>query len=32
MMSINEFKYPTRITMENLIKEGEKHKIANASF
>ena len=32
MMSINEFKYPTRITMENLIKEGEKHKISNAAF
>ena len=24
MMSINEFKYPTKITMENLIKLGEK--------
>ena len=32
MMSINEFKYPTKITMENLIKLGEKNKISNAAF
>ena len=32
MISINDFKYPTRITMDKLIKEGEKYKISNASF
>ena len=32
MKSINDFKYPTQISMEKLLKSGNKHKISNACF
>ena len=32
MNSINDFKYPSQISMENLLKKGEKNNIAQACF
>ena len=32
MNSVNDFKYPTQISMENLLKKGNAHNISNANF